>query len=129
MMKITALCQKDDLHYGEFITAADCEDTGYQEYWFRGGWFDNLTMFINVFGSFGPLKNRHYDRPKEHHHDVGMLTGRAEIMPGESRHIRFLLSWYVPNAEKYWIAERPRHSGKLIMRQYLNQRKQSQNIV
>lgn len=107
MMKITALCQKDDLHYGEFITAADCEDIGYQEYWFRGGWFDNLTMFINDFGSFGPLKNRHYDQPKERHHDVGMLTGRTEIRPGESRHIRFLLSWYVPNAEKYWIAERP----------------------
>ncbi len=102
MMKLTALTDKNDPKYGEFVVSTDAEDVAYQEYWYRGTWFDGLTMFINDFGSFGPVKNRHYDKPQSDGKDNTLLTAKVTLAPGEKKTIPFIFSWYVPNVVKYW---------------------------
>lgn len=102
MMTITSVNDRESPEYGEFVMATDCADAGYQEYWYRGGWFDNVTMFLNDFGAFGPVHNRRYDTPDARFTDTAMLTGSVELAPGECRRIRFTLAWYVPNVRKYW---------------------------
>lgn len=97
---------KDQAGYGELQIATDCEDVSYQEYWYRSGWFDDVTTFWREFSSAGPLKNRHYDDDNRHgQQDIGdmcTLAAKVSLMPGEKKEIRFLMTWYYPNFVKYW---------------------------
>jgi len=86
--------------FGNVCMATDGDDVSYQEYLYRGGWFDNLTMFINDFSTYGKLKNRTYDEP--HGKDTSALAVTIEVKPGETKSIRFNMSWFVPNVWKYW---------------------------
>lgn len=88
--------------FGNVCMATDATEVSYQDYWYRGGWFDNLTMFINDFSAFGPFKNRVYDQPREGQPDTSVLGAKIRIEPGQSATLRFNLSWYVPNVWKYW---------------------------
>ncbi|MCH4887167.1 hypothetical protein EZV73_06275 [Acidaminobacter sp. JC074] len=98
---------KSHLQYGNVTIASDCEDTSYQEYWYRGGWFDNVTMFINDFSRFGPLKNRRFDKTRKLKKDTATLAGAVSVKPGESKIIKFNIAWYVPNYWKYWLGTVP----------------------
>lgn len=97
--------------YGELCVSTDWPDVSYQEYWYRGAWFDDLTIFWREFSSPGRLKNRHYGdnfgNGKLDTGDMATLAAHVKLQPGESRKVRFLLSWYFPNFVKYWDAERP----------------------
>lgn len=93
---------KSSEKYGNITVATDCESTSHTDYWFRGNWFDRTTMFKNDLMSPGELKNRAYDELIENGRDTATLAARADIAPGESKVFRFLISWYVPNAECYW---------------------------
>lgn len=87
--------------FGNVCIGTDAIESSYQEYWYRGGWFDNLTMFINDFSTYGPLKNRFYDKEREQA-DTSILTAKVTVAPLESKTIRFNMSWFVPNVWKYW---------------------------
>ena len=87
-----------------FSVATDCPDGSYQEHWYRGGWFDDITMFVNDFSAFGPLKNRKYKSAPKNKPDVSTLTASVKVEAGGSCKIRFVLSWYVPVFKKYWGA-------------------------
>ena len=41
--------------FGDLVVATDSADAWYQEYWFRGAWFDDVTTFWREFSS--PRKN------------------------------------------------------------------------
>ena len=101
----------DQPEYGELIASTDCDDVSYQEYWYRSGWFDDLTMFWREFSAFGPLKNRHYDdnnlNGKLDCGDMSTLAARVSLKPGETRKLRFLLTWYFPHFVKYWDEKKP----------------------
>lgn len=88
--------------YGSVCMGTDSPDVSYQEYLYRGGWFDNLQIFINDFSTYGPFKNRNYDAPRDKQPDTSVLAATVEVMPGETKEIRFNMSWYVPNVWKYW---------------------------
>lgn len=93
--------------YGELYVSTDCNDISYQEYWYRSGWFDDLTTFWREFSSFGHMKNRHYDDNinPDGRLDIGdmcTLCAHFKLKPNETKKIRFLLAWYFPNYEKYW---------------------------
>lgn len=88
--------------YGSIALATDCAEPGHQLYWYRGGWFDDLTMFMNDFGAPGAMRARTYDAPSNGKPDIATLTASAEIAPGQTRALRFVLSWYAPNCRKYW---------------------------
>lgn len=101
----------DQAEYGELTVSTDCDDVNYQEYWYRSGWFDDLTMFWREFSAFGPLKNRHYDdnelNGKLDIGDMCTLAVRVSLKARETKKIRFLLSWYFPNFVKYWDPGKP----------------------
>lgn len=101
----------DKPEYGELMVSSDCDDISYQEYWYRSGWFDDLTMFWREFSSFGPLVNRCYDDNSMHGKldtgDMATLAARVSVKPGETKSVRFLLTWYYPNFVKYWDPSSP----------------------
>ncbi len=101
----------DQPEYGELTVSTDCDDVSYQEYWYRSGWFDDLTTFWREFSAYGPLKNRHYDdcapNGKLNIGDMATLAAKVSLAPGESRRVRFLLTWYFPNFVKYWDGNKP----------------------
>lgn len=111
---ITLKCrnlQPTDTGYGELAIATDCGDVSYQEYWYRGGWFDDVTTFRSEFSSYGRLKNRQYDNSDRHGQlDIGdmcTLAAHIRLLPGEEKAVRFYLAWYYPHFVKYWDKERP----------------------
>lgn len=104
----TLAFREDDPKFGNMVIAtdvvpnADDTETAYQEYWYRGTWFDELQTFMNDFSAFGALKNRHYDTPRTTDLQPCSITKKVHLQAGACKKVRFLLAWYVPNCEKYW---------------------------
>ena len=106
--------QPGEVGYGNLTLATDAglaDDTeiSWQQYWFRGTWFDNLEVYWNDLNTTGPIKNRVYkvDGPQgvgAHFtdQDTGLLAVHTTIAPGDTRHIRFVISWSFPTCKNYW---------------------------
>lgn len=90
--------------FGDITIATNAEDISYQEYWYRGGWCDNLEMFWHDFNQPGRLNNRQYqeDEPPKLRKDTASLAAHAELKPGEKKKFRFIISWSFPNMTNYW---------------------------
>lgn len=90
--------------YGDITIATDATDASYQEFWYRGGWCDNLEMFWRDFTQSGRLKNRQYslDDPTRARKDTASLAAHKMLEPGEKAKIRFTISWSFPNVVNYW---------------------------
>lgn len=80
--------------------ATDCEEVSYQEYLYRGTWFDSLQTFWNNFTSDTIFKNRSYHVPGKC--DVGVMAAHIQLAPGEKKTVRFVISWYVRFISNYW---------------------------
>ncbi len=93
----------DDPMFGELAVATDAADVSYQEYWYRGGWFDKLIVFWRDFTSPGRLVNRRYDTPG--YRDHCSLAVHLEIGAGETGSARFIIAWNFPNCYNYWRPE------------------------
>ena len=89
-----------DVTYGDLTIATDCEQTNMQTHWYRGGWQDSIVTFWNDFNNRDPLKERIYDADGSF--DTGTIAAEMEILPGESKKVRFIISWNVPNNYNYW---------------------------
>ncbi len=88
--------------YGDLCVATDAEDTGFQNDWFRGRWFDSLGVFWRDFTAPGKLKNRTYPADPSIRDDMGTLTAHMTVEPGQSKTVRFVLSWNFPNRTNDW---------------------------
>ena len=103
-----------EVGHGDLTIATDAgldEDTtvSYQQYWYRGTWFDNLEVYWNDLNTPGPLKNRVYettgpegDGARFTEQDTGLLAAHIPVGAGETRQIRFVISWSFPTCENYW---------------------------
>jgi uncharacterized protein (DUF608 family) len=82
------------------------EDVSYQEYWYRGAWFDNIGVFWRDFTAAGALKNRVYPADPAARggvsEDIASLAPRARVGAGESRKFRFVLTWNHPYNYNDW---------------------------
>jgi uncharacterized protein (DUF608 family) len=102
----------DDPAYGDISVATDSDDVSYQEYWFRGSWFDSLEVFWRDFSAPGPLINRAYGichsdaRQYPGSADTGSLAARLTAEPGEIKRVRFVITWNFPNCYNYWNPEK-----------------------
>ena len=98
----------DHPSYGDLTIATDCADVSYQEYWFRGMWFDDLTIYWHDFTAPGGFANRNYPEPSGAAgggfggNDTGVLAARVSVPAGETRTVRFVLTWSYPNCVNYW---------------------------
>jgi len=95
--------------YGDLTLSTSADEVSYQEYWYRGEWFDNITVFWRDFTSPGPLKNRSYSDQRQgtgvvtyNSQDVCTLAATQKIEAGETRSFHFVITWNFPNAVNYW---------------------------
>lgn len=98
---------KDSTEYGDLTIATDCSTVSHQEYWFRGRWFDNSSVFWQEFTRPGKLNNRIYkvnrDNPDSNDtSDIATLAAHLSLEPGECKNIRFVLSWSNPWINNHW---------------------------
>jgi non-lysosomal glucosylceramidase len=97
--------------YGDLTLATDAREVSYQEHWYGGSWYDNLSVFWRDFTTPGPLRNR--ERPEgggeRLSHSMGdhaTLAAHARVAAGARLRLRFLLSWSFPNCLNYWNPEK-----------------------
>ncbi len=97
-IKMITLNGAADKNRDDSITVAtDSENTAHQDYWFRGSWFDTLTMFMNELNSEKSISKREYDTENPNGlGDAATLTSTVSLKSGETGKIKFLISWRVP---------------------------------
>ena len=108
--------------FGDMSLSSEClpEEVSFQEYWYRGEWFDNVTVFWQEFSRAGRLPKRKYDDPRVstgvntyNSLDTCTLGVTRTIAPGETKSFRFLVSWSYPNFVNYWNPGPLKADGKL----------------
>lgn len=100
---------KEDTNFGDISIATDVPEVSYQEFWYRGGWCDNIEMFWRDFIQPGRFKNRSYkedDLPSGRHRDMASLAAHVQVLPKEKKSIRFIISWNYPNTYNFWNMEK-----------------------
>ncbi len=77
---------------GDFAIFTDDTNAVVDHCWFRGGWWDPLTMIWNTIRD-GEIKN---NPPVESDAPGASVFVAFSLQPGEKKIIRVLMSWYVP---------------------------------
>jgi len=100
---------EDEPEFGDICISTDASDVDYQEYWYRGEWFDNITVFWREFCTPGRLKNRTYPIMTGQGvfgakiiQDESVLGIVRRVEPGEGADFRFAITWNFPNFVNYW---------------------------
>lgn len=113
MLHMSSDCAPDALSYGDITLACDAPDISCQQYWYRGSWFDNLSTYWKDFTAFGALKNRIYGNEKEattidySADDISTLAAHIKVKAGETKKVRFVMSWYMPYMNNTWDITNP----------------------
>lgn len=79
------------------FSAVAAEDSYVDTAWFRGGWFDTLTMLWNDIAK-GDYKNKVHPDTDKGQSAGGTIAVPFSLKPNESRTIKLRLSWYVPDS-------------------------------
>lgn len=79
---------------GDFAIFTNESNTLVDYCWFRGGWFDGLTMTWNLIEK-GETENV---APVEDGAEGASLYVPFTLNPGEKKVIRLMMAWYVPNS-------------------------------
>jgi non-lysosomal glucosylceramidase len=93
---------------GDLAITADGDDVEHVDYHFRGQWFDSLSLYWREFARAGRLRERRYDKPRATRNmfqqpEHGTLAVRLCVAPGETRQVRFAISWSYPVGSIYWF--------------------------
>ena len=80
---------------GHFAIFTDDDNTVVDHCWFRGGWFDPLTMVWDTIKE-AKLKS---NEPIEEGAPGASLFVPFELEPGEERTVRVMMAWYVPESD------------------------------
>jgi len=100
----TKAATPEQLDFGEISLSTDATDASIQTYWYRGEWFDNITVFWKEFIRPGRLEERCYSEPRdidayrvvEKNYDTCSVGAHRKLEPGESAEFRFVISWHFP---------------------------------
>ncbi len=117
--------QPEDTAWGTLTLATDADlsddvSVSWQEYWFRGTWFDNLEVYWNDLNTPGAFVNRTYASgltasgggARFTEQDTGVLAVHLPVAAGASRRVRFVIAWNFPHCENYWKPEADRATWK-----------------
>lgn len=117
MRQQSTFSDQNDPDYGELAFSVCAERVSFQEDWFHGAWFDSLNLFWRDFTTPGDLRNRRYplEKRKEQDESMATLTARMTLKPKEKGRLRFVLSWYFPNAKNDW---NPPEEGENVWKHY-----------
>jgi non-lysosomal glucosylceramidase len=113
MIKLTSnSLSKKDVLYGDLTVATDAEESSYQEYWYRGSWFDALGIYWRELNKAGKFKNRSYELgPRKVNNltlngsDMCTLAAHFEVEPAQKKSLKFVLTWNFPNCYNFWNPE------------------------
>ena len=94
---------------GDFAIFTDDTNAVVDHCWFRGGWWDPLTMIWNTIRD-GEIKN---NPPAESDAPGASVFVPFSLQPGEKKVIRVLMSWYVPFSDMH-IGDVSRDKEKCI---------------
>lgn len=87
--------EADPQKQGDFAIYTDDPATVTDHCWFRGGWFDGLTMIWNLIENAETKNNP----PVEKDAPGASLFVPFTLKPGEEKTIRLMMAWYVPNTK------------------------------
>jgi uncharacterized protein (DUF608 family) len=95
-------------HYAEIVLATDSPVTSRQTHLYRGHWFDALEVYWKELNQPGPFADRDYGTADVaggmgRNRDSSLVAGHVVVAPGETKSVRFAITWYAPNFRKYWI--------------------------
>jgi uncharacterized protein (DUF608 family) len=93
---------ESDIKSGDVTLATDSEDVSYQEYLFRGEWFDNLEIYWKNTLEPGCFKNRSYEPADRTLRDSALISSKVRLEPGEKKTVRYVISWNHPNNKNSW---------------------------
>lgn len=106
--------KESDPEYGDITVSTDHSDVSWQEYWYRGAWFDGMTTFWQDFNHPGRLYNRTYDRSSsvnvhlpenQKTEDTCCIAAHMQLDAGMKKKVKFLITWNFPNCYNYWNPE------------------------
>ncbi len=92
----------EDVQYGNLTLATDAQDTSFQQYWFRGMWFDSLEVYWHDLTTPGKFENRTFPATSAGDKNQATLAAHFHLAPNELKTVRFVISWSFPNCENYW---------------------------
>ena len=88
---------------GDLSISTIGEDISYQQYVYRGGWFDTANVYWKDLNTFGKFQNRIYNEKNFYStDDHALLANHKEIKNGEKKSFQFIISWNYSVFEKYW---------------------------
>ncbi|MBQ4630948.1 MAG: hypothetical protein IJB70_08205 [Clostridia bacterium] len=102
--------EKDSTEYGDLTMITDAKDSFAQSYWYRGKWLNDIVTYWNEFSGEKEFLNREYDTPGQK--DIATLIADVNIKAGESKKVRFVLSWNSPNNYNYWSSSKDENVRK-----------------
>jgi len=109
-----------DLQYGNISLTTTNKNHTYKRAWLRGAWFDFLQEFWDDFSENGTLTDLGYTTPSEDgKSDTGSLSVNETLLPGETKEMKFFLSWYFPNRLNGWSEHhRVKEEGRETIQNY-----------
>lgn len=115
--------------YGELAMLTDHGDISHIDRWYDGTNVISMNMFLNDFLSPGRLPVREYNPVQYQSTYTSTIAAHFTLKPGESRTVRYVISWYFPNVENFWNPpreEKDKHSWKNY---YATQFSSSQDVA
>lgn len=109
-----------DNEENNITVTTDCEDAFVTEYWYRGwlnnGYKDNIRTYWNSWVKGEPLTVRHYDTAA--YYDAGSVSGKVVLQPGETKSVRFVITWSVPKCRNYWWPYKDEQGNDITWKNY-----------
>ncbi len=87
--------KEDSQKQGDFAIYTDNDATVTDHCWFRGGWFDGLTMAWKTIANADVKSNAPVDKDAP----GASLFVPFKLKPGEEKTISLMMAWYVPNTK------------------------------
>ncbi len=91
---------RENKEYFDLCMLSDGEDTVAEECWFRGRWKDSQSVYWRNFTETDRMPERSY--PDAGKRDTATLVSYLHVPAGESRRVRFLMAWNMPNMYNDW---------------------------
>jgi non-lysosomal glucosylceramidase len=108
ILHLTSAAPGNPEQLGDLAIVTDGDDVEHVDYHFRGQWFDSLGLYWREFARPGRLRERRYDKPRATKNmfqqpEHCTLAVRVRVSPGETRQVRFAISWNYPFGSIYWF--------------------------
>ncbi len=95
----------DSPRYGSVALLTDQPDLSWRLQWRHGRWWDEFHHWWDELLSRGRFANLEAPPSAEGETEYATLAAHAELGPGETKQVTFVLAWHFPWTENYWTSE------------------------